>query len=176
MLECKSQFEDLLICERLREVPWQWVEEDEIPQPYRQLLCHDRDMTSTLGAFHGGEVTLKVFQSKRSGSQYLREVLLSVGDKPVEYGVILMYLDHFPPDLQERILGEREPLGSILNTGGLPYKSSPQGNLEFSTSDFIADIFPSAGSGSLFGRYNALLDSDGRFLARILEILPCENQ
>lgn len=176
MLEGKCQFEDLLICERLRGVPWQWVEENGIPRPYRQLLCHDKDMTSTLAAFHGGEVTLRVFQSKRSGSQYLREVLLSVGDKPAEYGVILMYLDHFPPELRGRILSESEPLGSILNTSGFPYKSSPQGNLEFPDSDFTADIFSSAGGGSLFGRYNALLDSDGRFLARILEILPCEHQ
>ena len=176
MWEGKSQFEDLLTGERFRGVPWQWVKEGEIPQPYRRLLCHDRDMTSTLAAFHEGEVTLKVFQSSRNGDQYLREVLLSVGGKPVEYGVILISLDHFPPALRERILGEHEPLGSILNTSGFAYQSCPRGNLEFCDPGFIADIFPSASSGSLYGRYNALLDSEGRFLARILEILPRENQ
>ena len=175
MLEELSQFEDLLICERLQGVPWRWVQEGEVPQPYRQLLCHDRDMTSTLAAFHGGEVSLRVFQSKRNGGRYLREVLLSVGGKPVEYGVILVYLDHFPRELQERILGEVEPLGQILNTSGLSYQSSPRGWLEYPDAEFSSDIFPSASSGSLYGRYNALLDSDGRFLARILEILPCEQ-
>ncbi|YCM46241.1 hypothetical protein V2O64_09460 [Verrucomicrobiaceae bacterium 227] len=175
MLEGKSQLEDLLGCDRLRGIPWQWVEEGEIPRPYRQLLCHHKDMTSTLAAFHGGEVALKVFHSKRNGDQYLREVLLSVDGKPVEYGVIVMSLDHFPPDLQERILGENEPLGKILNTSGLPYQSSPRGNLEFPEVECFSDIFPSAGSGSLYGRYNALLDSEGRFLARILEILPREK-
>lgn len=176
MWEDRSQFEDLLIGERFRNVPWQWVGEGEIPQPYLRLLCHDRDMTSTLAAYHGGEVTLKVFQSSRNGSQYLREVLLSVSGKPVEYGVILIYLDHFPPALQKRILGEREPLGSILNTSGFPYQSSPRGTLEFVDPGFTSDIFSFASSGSLYGRYNSLLDPEGNILARILEILPRENR
>lgn len=131
-------------------------------------------MTSTLAAFHGGEVSLKVFESSRIGPDYLREVLLLVGQKPVEYGVILISLENFPPDLQTRILGESEPLGEILNSSGMSYQSSPRGMLEYLGDEFVADIFPTAGGGTLFGRYNALSNSDGKILARILEILPRE--
>ena len=175
MLEGTSQIEDLLSCERLQGVACGWVAGEEIPQPYRQLLCHERDMTSTLAAFHGGEVGLRVFHSTKDGDRYVREVLLSVDEKPVEYGVIVIHLENFPPELRERILGEGEPLGGILNSSGLAYQSSPRGMLEFPQAEFIDDIFPSAGGGSLYGRYNALFDSTGNILARILEILPREN-
>ena len=176
MLEGTSQIEDLLCCERLRDVPFRWIAVEEIPQPYLQLLCHHKDMTSTLASFHGGEVDLRVFHSRKEGDRYLREVLLSVDGKPVEYGAIVIYLENFPTSLQERILGENEPLGHILNTSGLSYISSPRGWLEYPDAEFTADIFPSTGGGSLYGRYNALSNSDGRLLARILEILPREHQ
>ncbi|MGC6567396.1 MAG: hypothetical protein ACON38_17510 [Akkermansiaceae bacterium] len=163
---------DLLCCDRLEDVEFRWVDANEVPEPYRGLLCHERDMTSTLSAFHGGEVELNVYHSERNGESYLREVLLSVGGKPVEYGVILVSLENFPPSLQERILSEDEPLGFILNSSGHPYESSPRGYLEFGDLACASEIFPTAGSGSLYGRYNALSNPDGTILARILEILP----
>ena len=31
-----------------------------LPEPYRSLLVHERDMTSTLGQFHGDDIGLEV--------------------------------------------------------------------------------------------------------------------
>lgn len=176
MLGSDRQIEDLLCCARLRDVRFTWIEAEQIPQPYLRLLHHDKDMTSTLAAFHGGEVDLQVFQSEKMGNQYFREVLLSVGGKPVEYGAIVIYLDRFSPEIRERILGEKEPLGHILNSSGLAYTSSPRGWLQYPDAGFTEDIFPPAGGASLYGRYNALSNSGGEVLARILEILPIEKQ
>ena len=175
MMEFSRAIKSMLTASGLKGVEMRWVSEFEIERPYQQLLSHDRDMTSTLADFHGGEVVLKVIQEYRVADLYMREVILSVGDKPVEYGLIEIHLQNFPEDLQERITGKGEPLGNILNTSGLPYKSAPEMFLSIKGDDFAPDFFPATGGESLFGRYNQLLNPDDRVLARILEILPREQ-
>ncbi|MDB4408546.1 hypothetical protein N9165_00575 [Akkermansiaceae bacterium] len=151
------------------------VSEFEVERPYQQLLCHDRDMTSTLGDFHEGEVSLKVLKEYLVADLYMREVVLSVDEKPVEYGLIEIHLQEFPDDLRERIVSKGEPLGNILNTSGLSYRSEPSSFFAIKDSDFTPDFFPVTGGGSLFGRYNTLLNPEDRILANILEILPREH-
>jgi len=131
-------------------------------------------MTSTLSRFHGGEVELEVFQEPSDEDCYVREVLLKVGGKPVEYGLIRIYLENFPDEIRKEILEAGKPLGAILNESGLRYSSRPGGFLKISGETFCPDFFPSAGSKFLFGRYNTLLNEDQRVLARIIEILPRE--
>lgn len=164
----------MLTASGLKGVELRWISEFEIERPYQQLLSHDRDMTSTLANFHGGEVELQVIQEYQVADLYLREVILSVEEKPVEYGLIEIHLQNFPEDLRERITGKGEPLGNILNTSGLPYKSTPESFLSIKSDDFAPNFFPPTGGKSLFGRYNQLLNPDDRVLARILEILPRE--
>ena len=136
-----------------------WIPAEEVEQPYRELLCHDRDMTSTLAKFHGGEIELVVLREERDES-YLREVRLLVAGKEVEYGLIEIILGNFPKELQEKILSGEEPLGGLLNESGLAYFSRPKG------------FFKMPDSGNRFGRYNELLNENDQTLARILEILP----
>jgi len=174
-MEGTSEIEDLLACDRLRELQFVWVEPDEVELPYRELLCHRRDMTSTLSRFHGGAVELEVFQEPTDEACYVREVLLKVGGKPVEYGLIRVYLENFPKDLRAEILEGAKPLGAILNESGLQYSSQPGGFLKIPEETFHSDFFPPAGSKFLFGRYNTLRDAKERILARIIEILPREN-
>jgi len=164
----------MLTASGLKGVDLRWVSEFEIERPYQQLLSHDRDMTSTLADFHGGEVKLQVIQEYLVADLYMREVILSVREKTVEYGLIEIHLQNFSDDLRERITGKGEPLGNILNTSGLPYKSAPESFFAIGGDDFSPDFFPSTGGKSLFGRYNQLLNPDDRVLARILEILPRE--
>lgn len=156
-------------------VPMERVEPSDLGQPCRNLLCHDHDMTSTLTAFHGGEVTLEIFNEEKAGAGYLREVLLKVNDQPVEYGVIRIFLEHFPDDLRDLIRDGRRPLGALLNESGLSYHSRPRGFLRIKREDFQPDFFPPGDSKFLFGRYNELLDQHDEVLARIIEILPTET-
>jgi len=137
-----------------------WVEPEEVGATERRLLCHERDMTSTLAEYHGGEVTLEVLGQEQNEGNYLREVILSVGDRQVEYGLIEIHLGHLPGEVQARVLTGMEPFGGILNDSGLSYRSEPVGFFRASDSEFS------------FGRYNNLLDAEGRVLARIIEILP----
>ena len=176
MSETTDQISELLCWGRLEEAQFEWIEAQSLPEPYRGLLSHERDMTSTLSNFYGGQVELSVLGSEKIGENYRREVLLSVAGRAVEYGVILVSLASFPKALQEQILEEKMPLGAILNSAGHPYVSAPRGFLKFSMSDWTSEIFASASSASLYGRYNTLANLDGSILASILEILPSAEQ
>lgn len=171
--------EDLDIGELLRGdlqgVSMERVEPAELPLPYRELLCHDHDMTSTLAAFHGGEVILEILNEEKGSGGYLREVLLKVNGRPVEYGVIRIFLERFPGPLREAVLGGGRPLGALLNESGLRYHSRPRGFLRIRREEFQPDFFPARDGKFLFGRYNELLDQGDGVLARIIEILPTET-
>ncbi len=171
----ESEIQDLLACDHLRDLNFTWVEASEVELPYRELLCHDRDMTSTLSRFHGGVVELEIFQEPSDESCYVREVLLKVGEKAVEYGLIRIHLENFPEELRAEILGRKKPLGRLLNESGLDYVSEPGGFLKIPSETFQPDFFPAASSKFLFGRYNTLFDQNRKVLARILEILPLEK-
>ena len=49
----------------------------DIPQPYRALLVHQRDMTLTLEAHFGGRVVLRPLTTFTLGAWYYRRVLLA---------------------------------------------------------------------------------------------------
>ncbi|MGB2455843.1 MAG: hypothetical protein ACPIG7_14720, partial [Akkermansiaceae bacterium] len=102
-MEKKEEIRDLLIGEHLRDLSFLWVKPAEMEQPYRDLLCHENDMTSTLAQFHGGEVELEIFDEGSDSDCYFREVLLRVGNKPVEYGLIRIFLGNFPTGLGSAI-------------------------------------------------------------------------
>ncbi len=174
-MDREKEIRDLLIGGGLGDLVFTWVEGCELPAPQRELLCHSRDMTSTLADYHGGPVDLEIVQEPADDRAYVREVLLKVGEKVVEYGLIRIYLESFPPDLRTQILAGKRPLGALLNESGLPYTSEPSGFLKIPSELFSADFFPPANSNFLFGRYNTLLDESGGKLARILEILPFEK-
>ena len=52
------------------------VDSDALPEPYRSLLVHERDMTSTLGQFHGDDIGLEVLHRHNDADAFYREVLL----------------------------------------------------------------------------------------------------
>ena len=175
-MEGTEEIRDLLVCDHLRNLTFSWAEPDEVEQPYRDLLCHDHDMTSTLSRFHGGEVELQIFEQGQDPGCYYREVLLKVAKKPVEYGLIRIFLENYPEKLVECITCGEKPLGTILNESGLEYVSRPGGFLKIPAETFQPDFFPSSGGGFLFGRYNELLRAGDEVLARIIEILPQEKK
>lgn len=174
MMPKRSDIEDLLVNEKLEKLPFRWVSEGEVTLPYRGLLCHDRDMTSTLASFHEGEVELEVLGEEHEAS-YVREVVLRVGGKVVEFGVISIQLENFSEELREVILAGDRPLGALLNESGMRYLSRPQGYLEIAGEKGELMFFESLGRKFRFGRYNVLLDENERILARIIEILPLED-
>ena len=101
---------------------------EELPQPYRSLLVHSRDMTPTIEQYYRQTLGITVLQRLLEGEAYLREVTLNLQDenRPVEYGAIRIFLGHFPPRAQSIIREERCPLGKILEIEEIPHVGWPQ--------------------------------------------------
>lgn len=170
-----SEFLERIFAERgIYPDAFQWIGGDDVPMPYRDLLVHDRDMTSTLANFHGSELGLKVLNVRREPNEYAREVILYAKDsgKAVEYGAIDMHLEHFRPEERQAIVEQGEPLGSILNRMEHPYRNAPCGFFSILAPSICQQEYRCEADAVLYGRYNQLFSSDDKELASIIEILP----
>ena len=147
---------------------------DAVPEPYRGLLVHERDMTPTLEQFHGDTIHIRALRSELRGEVYLREVvlLLDRDERPVEFGAIKINLELFPPAARRLIREEREPLGHILKSCDVAHTSRPRAFLRVVSDAFINEALRLTGAHLLYGRRNTLADAQGRPLAEIVEILP----
>jgi len=150
------------------------ISAEAMPQPYRQLLVHERDMTSTLENFHAGKLHLRVLGSRRHGKIYQREVVLQLDGPgwPVEFGATQIYLDTLPAEAQALILQGRRPFGGILRECAIAYTSKPKAYFRIEADPTIREAFQIAGDYTLFGRCNTISDHEGCAIAEIVEILP----
>ncbi|MCX8155043.1 MAG: hypothetical protein N3J91_01105 [Verrucomicrobiae bacterium] len=144
-----------------------------LPAPYRQLLAHGQDMTSTLERFYQTRLALRPLRRERHGPFYVREVLLlTAAGVPVEYGVICVRLNAFPPAVQEEILSERLPLGRLLQDHEQPCVCRPQEFYRLAPHPYLeAQLGIRPAPEAYHGRRNLLLNSEHRLLADVLEIL-----
>ena len=96
--------------------PYRFVEPDSIPEPFHQLLVHDRHMTVAMETFHQCKITVKVLQRRRYDDWYARQILLMpVGtDRVVQGGIVRIHLHMLDPEVQQAILREDTPLGHVL--------------------------------------------------------------
>lgn len=148
----------------------QWLDGAWVPQPYRDLLVHEREMTPTLEAFHRDVLCLQVLRAMETRpGQYLREVLLLTRrmGRPVVYGVIEVYLGRFAATEAAAVRDGKEPLGGILIRSGTDVVSRPLGFFRYDGAFPFFDL----PSGICYGRYNQLLDVEEEPVARIFEIL-----
>jgi chorismate-pyruvate lyase len=150
------------------------VEPEQIPEPARQLLVHDKDMTSRLEAYHKRKIHIRVAARLTRGQEYFREVALELDGtlEPVEFGAIKINLDLFPVEAREEILSETRPLGRILHHCHIEFSSRPSAYFRLASDDFIGGVLHLTGAHLLFARRNTLLDTWERPLAEIVEILP----
>jgi chorismate-pyruvate lyase len=154
--------------------PLESIEPGRIPEPYRSLLVHQSDMTSTLEQFHRGSIRLHIVSQAKRGDEYFREVALVLEEdaKPVEFGAIRIKLDLFPPAAQQEILKEHWPLGRILKEFNIQFISEPRGFLRIASDKLIDGILHLTGAHLLYGRRNTLWNAERASLAEIVEILP----
>lgn len=148
---------------------------EEVPMPYRDLLVHRTDMTSTLSRFHGSAIQLQVLEQSIDDTSILRAVILRRcrDNEPVEYGAIRIYLKHFPDDAAATLRAGTTPLGTVLAEFNIPYVSNPLGYIKLTTSEEMAKSLELEAVGDVvYGRRNRHLTPAGDVLADILEILP----
>lgn len=150
------------------------IDGSAMPEPYRSLLVHLSDMTSTLEKFHGDRLKLEVLSSRVDGDTYLREVLLRLekSGKPVEFGAILIHLDRFEAEPRRLILSGKVPLGRVLTEQKVPFVSRPNGFFRIQADAFIGNLFAAPERTTLYARRNTLSNPAGQSLAEIVEILP----
>ncbi len=152
----------------------QRIEPTEVPDPWKSLLVHQSDMTSTLENYHKEQLHIEVLARHVVENEYFREVALVLNGtgKRVEFGAIKIMLDLFPVEASQEILREQQPLGRILNVFGIVFASRPRAFLRMMPDDFIGRALGLKEQQYLYGRRNTLLDAWERPLAEIVEILP----
>jgi chorismate-pyruvate lyase len=153
---------------------WAPIEAAAVPEPYRSLLVHWTDMTSTLENFYKEKLRVQVLARHLSGQDYFREVALWLdpSGRRVAYGATRVRLGLVPADVGREILREEEPLGRILTESGVEFSSQPRAYVQIVPDDFINRSLDLAGPQVLYGRRNTLVDPWERTLADIVEILP----
>ncbi len=147
---------------------------EAVPEPFRSLLVHERDMTPTLEQFHGRDIHLEVLRSYVRGDFYFREVVLRLDgtEQAVEFGGNRISLALFPPRAQRLILEEHMPLGRILKECAIAHINHPKAFLRVEADDLIKRSLRLNGRPVLYGRCNLMVDPQNRPLSQIVEILP----
>ena len=145
----------------------------DLPEPYRRLLAHQRDMTSTLEEFYGEAMNLRVLHAGQKDGAYCREILLFGADsgRVAEYGSIRIFVENFDARSRAEILAEKLPLGAILTRNAVPFVSAPRAFFEIQSDAVTSRHFQIAPLTGLFGRHNRHSSPSGESLAEIVEIL-----
>jgi chorismate-pyruvate lyase len=147
---------------------------EQVPEPYRSLLVHDRDMTPTLELFHGADIHLEVLRSYLRGEHYLREVVLHLegSEEPVEFGANRINLNRLTCTARRLILEGYVPLGRILKDLRIRHINRPQAFLRIEADELIRRSLELSGTPALYGRRNTLRDPQDRIISEVVEILP----
>jgi chorismate-pyruvate lyase len=151
------------------------VAPEQMPEALRGLLVHTGDMTSRLEELHQSRIALEVLQAGAGdGGAYYREVLLKNASTgcPAEYGAIEIFLEAFEPFLRAQILEGKIPLGGLLNSNGVRYRSEPQAYFRVCEGAGMHALLGAVAASELYGRCNILRAETGALLARIVEVLP----
>lgn len=150
------------------------VEGRDVPEPYRGLLVHNRDMTPTLASAYGRNMQLRVFGKILREDVFVRQIALQIeGDgKAVIFAAIKIFLDRFSAEAKRLILEARQPFGTILHDQKIAHVSRPEAFIQVTADDTIGHALGLKTPSVLYGRRSALWNSDDLALAQVLEILP----
>ncbi len=145
-----------------------------MPEPARQLLVHDRDMTPTLIDFFGEDIELEVLDMEEEHLTIKREVILHLVETrvPVEFGAIKIDISLMEPPVRDMVREGKKPLGGILNEQNLQHQSSPSGYFQVTSDDILQRAFEFNDFPVLYGRCNTLKYANGNTLADVVEVLP----
>jgi chorismate-pyruvate lyase len=154
------------------------IEGEQVPEPYRGLLVHQKDMTPTLQAFHGGDIHLRILSSDSRGDFYFRQVVLQMdgSDKQVEFGANKVSLQLFPAKARHLILEEHLPLGRILKDCQISHTTQAKAFFRVEPDDYISKVLGLNERVPLYGRRATIYDPQKRPLSEIVEILPPISQ
>lgn len=147
---------------------------DEMPEPAKQLLVHDNDMTPTLIDYFRDGIYLTVLHQEEEHLVIKREVILHLMGcgNPVEFGAIKIDISCMSDHVRNEIRMGKKPLGGILAEYNVIHSSHPSGFFEVSSDDVMQRAFDFHDKPVLYGRCNTLLYENGNTLAEVVEVLP----
>jgi chorismate-pyruvate lyase len=145
-----------------------------MPEPYKALLSHERNMTPTLEAFYKSSIHIERLNVVPDLEECSREVILHLDtDKtPVEYGASRIFMNALPTQARDLICQGHVPLGSILNQCECEHTVELSGFFKVKPTSFFTNVFSSTNGTPLYGRRNSLVALDGNPIAEVCEILP----
>lgn len=97
---------------------YNYVTAAEMPEPFRQLLAHNRHMTIAMETYHRCKIGVQVLQSTKIAKNqwYARQIVLHPleSNQIVQGGIVRIHLSMLDPAVQVAILREDTPLGHVL--------------------------------------------------------------
>jgi chorismate-pyruvate lyase len=150
------------------------IEAECLPEPYRNLLVHENDMTPTLEAAYRQRIHIRMISRKVEDDVLLRQVVLVLDsdERPVEFGAIRIQLNQLPPEAHQLVLDSKLPLGRLLQDFFIQHSSQPVAYFEVNADERIGEALQTPSRQRLYGRRNKLLMPSGEVLAEVVEILP----
>lgn len=147
---------------------------EAMPEPYRALLVHEREMTLTLERFHASQIYITAFSSEQRDGKYFREVVLhrETDKVAVEFGANCVSLSLFPPDAQRLLLAEKVPLGRILKDHAIAHTIRVPLFFRVEADALICRALNLPQSVLLYGRQAVICDAQKLPLSQVIEILP----
>jgi chorismate-pyruvate lyase len=151
------------------------IARDDVPAPFDLLLAHTRHMTTTLGSFHGREVSLRVLREQVDDDHYAREILLTLGAEGpvVEYGIARVNFAHASPEIRAQVLEKRTPLGDILIAHDVLRTIRPRWFFRFPGDAEVATHF--GPTGVVYGRVGTIYFEDAPAI-ELLEVVVGERR
>jgi chorismate-pyruvate lyase len=146
----------------------------QLPEPYKQLLVHRRNMTLILENFYSSTIHIERLNMVAETEETTREVILKLdtNEKAVEYGASRIFTDLLPQKAVELIDEGKIPLGTVLKTCNCEHTVEPSGFFRIKSTRFFTDVFANINGSQLYGRRNTLVALDGKPIAEVCEILP----
>ena len=88
-----------------------------VPEPYKQLLDHDRHMTVTMEKYHGTSVDVKIIDRQLGDDDvYTRKIILTKSgtNDVVQFGIVRFHFQYVTREVRDEIIKGETPLGRIL--------------------------------------------------------------
>lgn len=154
------------------------VEANDMPAGYRGLLAHDGHMTVTMELCHLSKVDVEVLDRHMAadGKHYSRKILLrtqpadaSAKHRVVQFGIVRMNLNCFPPAVRTEVLSEETPLGRVLISHGLLMKVRLLTLWRIEPGPDLCKALELDRPTTIYGR-TAMIDIDGEPVIELLEI------
>jgi len=148
------------------------VDAEDVPEPYRGLLAHDKHMTVTVEEFHGSKVDVKVLATRRDNGFYSRKILLTrqSDGQVVQFGIPRLNMSYLDEEVRREIESETKPLGRVLIDHNVLREVQFAGLWKVQPGPDLCRMFGLAAPQTVYGR-TALIYCNGEPAIELLEIV-----